>query len=139
MRHMMNERALSWTPVRRGKIYCSPGCGGDCTAAAHRTAGKSGHALAALLSEVFGGRWTFRVWENLGWHYEARSPNGCIKVSPSLSHYHALLGESRLGGRWSEPGTTPELAVRRVLATARREISAEASWLGMKLVKVNDG
>lgn len=136
----MAKKALSWTPVKRGKIYCSPACGGGCTAAAHREATEKGRVLAEILSEAIGGTWTFRVWENLGWYYKALSPNKCIKVSPSQQHYHAFIGSSASpGGHWVEPGTTPELAVLQVIAVARRELSVEAHWLGMKLVKVANG
>lgn len=56
-----------YTPVRRGAIYCSPFCGHGCTWAKHQAAVKAAKALC----KVLGKGWTPRVWENLGWHYEA--------------------------------------------------------------------
>lgn len=43
----MNE--LSWTPRRRGLIYCAPACGAGCTAAQHAHAVRLGRALARRL------------------------------------------------------------------------------------------
>lgn len=57
-----------WTPVLRGKIFCSPRCGGSCTKAAYDAAVKHAAELAALL----GPGWEPVVWENLGWHYECK-------------------------------------------------------------------
>lgn len=56
-----------WTPKRRGKIYCSPACGLGCTHAEFMTATRKAKALVKRL----GAGWKPRVWENLGWHYEA--------------------------------------------------------------------
>lgn len=40
------SRALSWNPVLRGKIYCSPACGYRCTLAAHNKAQQDATAVA---------------------------------------------------------------------------------------------
>lgn len=58
-----------WTPVLRADgTYCSPGCGARCTKDAHDEARRN----AALLVSAMGPGWKPRVWENLGWHFEAR-------------------------------------------------------------------
>ncbi len=57
-----------WEPVRRGTVYCSPRCGGNCTWAAHQKAHKDAEALARRMGEG----WEPDVWENLGWHWRVK-------------------------------------------------------------------
>ena len=38
-------------------------------------------AAGLKLAAKLGDGWSARVWENLGWHYEAWSPNGRIRVN----------------------------------------------------------
>jgi hypothetical protein len=77
---------LSWTPRRRGKIYCSSACGGDCKWAAHVKAKLRAKALAKSL----GAQWKPRVWENLGWHYSVSC--GDVVVHPySFGGYWAAV------------------------------------------------
>lgn len=59
------QNKLSWKPVLRGNIYCSPACGASCTKAAHDEAVKKAKALAKRM----GKGWKIRVHENLGWFY----------------------------------------------------------------------
>jgi hypothetical protein len=58
-----------WTPVRNGKYYCSPACGGHCTYEAFEKATKDAEALAQLCAKEIGGVWKPVVHENLGWHW----------------------------------------------------------------------
>lgn len=120
-------RDLSWTPRRKGKIYCSPACGHGCSWAQHETA----VAAASELAEQLGDGWEPRVWENMGWCYEARSPH--LRVYPNItSHgYMALLCREPDGddGHWTAFGTTSHEALRRVLAEARAESRAMRSLL----------
>lgn len=110
-------RALSWKPLRRGPIYCAPACGFRCTWAAHEAAKRRAQELSIRL----GKGWRPHVWENMGWYYEAISPCGRLKVSPSVHrgrvlHYTAFLGPaSSPGGRWAEHGGTAEEAIRNVV------------------------
>lgn len=67
-----------WTPVRRGRVYCSPACGRGCTHAEFMTATRKAKALVKRL----GAGWKPCVWENLGWHYEA------VKGEPVLIQVH---------------------------------------------------
>lgn len=66
----------AWTPKREGAVYCSPACGGrerhGCTWQAHLQAKSRARAMAKLL----GPGWTWKVYENLGWHY-AVERGGC--------------------------------------------------------------
>lgn len=57
---------LSYKPVRKGDIYCSPACGYKCTWAAYQLATRRAKALCKLL----GPGWEPHVWENGGWHYK---------------------------------------------------------------------
>lgn len=110
-----------WTPVRKGDIYCSPGCGGDCTYEDYLKAQLNAEKLARKL----GPRWKPDVWENLGWHCRAISSNGAIKVYPSLGDktYTAFAGEADFpGGKWAESGSTPKKAVQNVIAKVRYEM-----------------
>jgi len=116
-----------WTPVRRGSIYCSPACGGDCTFDAYQVALKN----AAKLAECLGPDWRGDVWENLGWHYRALSACKRIKVNPNHwggknpESYSAFLGAPDFpGGKWAVSGKTPEEAVKLVIAYAKKDVGA---------------
>jgi hypothetical protein len=94
----------NWAPVRRGKIYCAPACGGDCTFTAYQQAQRRAKALAKKL----GMGWTIRVWENLGWYYEVVSPDKVLTIHPT--HYAA--GSSSYFLSFDIPG------VRQLAATS---------------------
>lgn len=119
-------RSLSWIPVWRGAVYCSPACGAGCLRSAYNRAVKAADDLAANL----GSDWTSRVWENLDWHYEVISPCGRLKLSSGADihgraiRYHAFLGDTGPGGRWHAIGRTPRAAVRRVIATGLFELNS---------------
>lgn len=91
-----------WSPVLRGRFYCSPRCGCKCTKAAHDTAVKQSQELADKL----GDGWTPRVWENGGWHWEvAKGPyvderfgGGGIIVRPSRAGGYSAEFRSALTG-----------------------------------------
>ena len=85
-----------WKPVRRGAIYCSPGCGGGCTYEAYLQATIDAHKLALKCGHDF----KPRVWENLGWYYAAQSPSNQIKVHP----YHGGGGYTVFFGAPESPG-----------------------------------
>lgn len=115
-----------WTPIRKGKTYCSPACGGSCTQAAHDKAQREASKLAKRL----GKGWKPRVWENLGWHYKAISPCGRIKVHTWKINgkdfgYHAFLGKPDFaGGRWaSAMWETPQEAVEEVIRLAKEDVA----------------
>lgn len=63
-----------WTPILDGDVYCSPACGGGCKKADFDQATESANALVAQL----GIGWQPRVWENLGWHYEATKRSATV-------------------------------------------------------------
>lgn len=114
-----------WTPRRRGHIYCSPGCGAGCTFAAFERA----ETEAAKLAKKLGRDWTPRVWENLGWHYEARSPCDRIRVSPfvfrgKIESYTAFIGDPEgAGGIWTGSGSNPTTALEEAKKQARAALA----------------
>jgi hypothetical protein len=76
-----------WVPRKYQKTgihrYCSPGCGGDCTDAAHRLARRNANRLC----DDLGQGWEPRVWENLGWHYSA------LKGQCQVYEYYSVTGK----------------------------------------------
>lgn len=70
-----NKDNPRWTPIRKGKLLCSPACGGQCTYAAYVRAHKE---AAACLRALGGSGWRIRVWENLGWHWQVN--RGAMQV-----------------------------------------------------------
>lgn len=109
---------LSWSPKRRGAVYCAPACGAGCTWSAYQRARRAGARLAKRL----GKGWAVRMNENMGWYYSVDSRCGRLQVSgPGDSasyrkHYTAYLGD----GRWCATATSPEVAIRVVVEAARR-------------------
>jgi hypothetical protein len=114
------DRFLSLPAVRRGKLFCAPWCGRGCTWVEHQAA----VAGAARLIGRLGPGWKPRVHENLGWHYEAISPCGQVKVSQSGTRsFTAFFGDAgRPGGRWMAYGRTPQAAVDVVVAAVKAEV-----------------
>jgi hypothetical protein len=105
---------LSWTPVREGRTYCSPACGGDCTWLAYKNA----DFIAAGMVMALGEGWDPQVHENLGWHASAVKyrQGGCITVTAHGKRYTAYVGEHRGAGLWIGDGSTPVEAVRKAMA-----------------------
>lgn len=90
---MTTDHEKRWTPITRpGGIYCSPGCGFNCTKADHDEAQRKG----AELAQRMGQGWKPSVWENCMWHYGARFDIDGIEVS--MSHGHPW-GQARLPHR----------------------------------------
>jgi len=93
---------------RRGVIYCAPWCGAGCTWAAFQEATRRADALVKSL----GAGWKPRVWENMGWHYEA--VNGIIEIKTDRhrgkTNYSAWCQSSpQVIG---ESCSTPQAAIR---------------------------
>jgi len=125
-----------WKPVSRpGGIYCSPACGCKCTREQYDRAHEQGQDLAASL----GAEWTYRVWENGGWHYAAKSPCKRINLHAGAKRddegnrtkehrYTAFLGEyDDVGGRWAVTRDDPKEAVRAVVTMAREALDRTAA------------
>ncbi len=113
--------AISWIAVLKGKIYCSPACGYNCKHADFETATQEGQQLAKKL----GPDWTPRIWENMGWHYQAISPDQRCHVSKNRhgGDYTAYLHHKPLsGGRWTGKGATPGEAVDLAYRSCSNEL-----------------
>lgn len=82
--------SLSWVAVRRGKIYCAPACGSNCTFAAFSKATE----LASKLCAKLGPEWEPRITENMGWHYRAVALGGLVVVNPCEDEYYAAYCSS---------------------------------------------
>lgn len=85
MNDLNDEEAKRWAPVRRGRIYCSPGCGFDCTYAEYKKQCEIANTLAARLGGSAEG-WEPRVWDNLGWHHEVTKASMTVSFDGSLYH-----------------------------------------------------
>lgn len=109
----MTDR-LSWTPVRRGPVYCSPACGGGCTRAAYDAAREA----AADLARDLGPGWAPHVWENLGWHYAAQRGSVSVRRANGRSYY---AFDEALAGALPQHGYRPWVAVDK-LRTLVREL-----------------
>ena len=81
------SRDERWTPVQDGDIYCSPACGFKCTLQAYSAAVRA----CADLCATMGAGWEPRVWENAGWHYEARKGNSHVSYTKHDGTYNAWL------------------------------------------------
>jgi hypothetical protein len=87
--------------------------------------------VAELIAKLDGEGWKARVWQNFGWHYEARL--GFLQVYPTIDgEFHVLLGLRDAGGGqmfWTTEGASfkdPNDAVRNQLEIAR-EFLAKAT------------
>lgn len=106
---------------RLGKLYCGAACGRGCTWAECQKAIIQANRLLKRL----GKGWKPRVWENLGWHYEAVSRDDTMSVSPRMIGGYAAYFNfpGRGGGRWVGDGPTPIAAVKSALKLARDELA----------------
>lgn len=132
MKTLNSKSTDRWSPIRRGITYCSPGCGGGCTHAAFVQATADAEALAKRL----GPSWVPHVWENLGWHYEAKlevAKDFTLRIMRSRndSEYHALLGDSGGEMHWTENfyHADPVKVANRQLELAERYVLAKAARL----------
>jgi len=118
-------KQLTWTPRRRGNIYCSPACGRGCTIREFRKARCEARKLAMQLSstdtDVRGGHWTIDVWENLGWHWKV--VKGSVEVRKTSRLYSAGLNVvGPWGGNMWCDGKTPQEAVSKLLSATMAQL-----------------
>lgn len=132
-----------WTPVaghdpERGDTYCSPRCGGRCRKRDYDYCVERAQTLANLLGEG----WKPRVWENLGWHYEAYRGSKDIgegRVSVSPNYHHTLEKRYILRGytcffngpkQFVEGSDDPLTAYRDARLAAIAHMQAMTKFLG---------
>jgi len=118
------KKRLSWTPHRKGDIYCSSACGYGCLWKDYQATKEAAQSLVNFLtvslSTKLGAGWKPRVWEDLGWHYEVRCRG--LKISVRRNSYTVYIGQW-----WVEDGKTPKAALRRALETATQELAPKLS------------
>lgn len=108
---------LSWKPKRRGEIYCSPACGGDCTYAAFQKAKRDAEKLA----KIMGRGYKPYVWENMGWHFKAYK--GKIEVCP-MSFTKGFTVVVQTNPQFMTQGKNPKLLVKKALAEFDAHVAA---------------
>jgi hypothetical protein len=120
-----------WTPVRRGKTYCSSACGSGCTVREHQRAVRDADALVKKLR---GTGWRAVVWENLGWHFRAVSgpvqvygnrcgPRGILRYSCLISdQLEVSVGGSVLWTTKDKFHSDPNQAVEHELRSAHEAL-----------------
>jgi hypothetical protein len=122
------SNSLSWRPVRRGDIYCSPACGRGCTWKEYEEAWKLARHIAKQLPG-------FKpcVHENLGWHARAEALDGHITVSKSCGSYLALADNEMTHAGDADWGTangaTAKKAVNALLRQLARHVDGETAFL----------
>lgn len=101
----------------RGGTYCGPRCGAGCTKQQFDDAKAEAEELATAL----GSQWTPTVWENMGWHAEARLGTMDVrKVGRGRSaEYRFDTGTSP---QFLSDGKTPEAAVKAGLGKMRHHL-----------------
>lgn len=115
------RQTLSWKPIRRGAIYCSPGCGGGCQWAEYQNVKR----IAEKTAKELGRGWKVEVWENLGWHCQVLGPVN-FKVHINFRKgmgivwdYSAWL-ELKSGGIWTDAKTAKK-AVQKAIQQVKKE------------------
>lgn len=108
-RKTRQPKDLSQTPKRRGDVYCSPRCGYGCTWLAYQQA----KSAAAKLCNSLGRGWRPRVWENLGWHYEALREGVEVYGEGPAGPFMVILAHQYVGH-----GRTPRKAIREAYEAA---------------------
>jgi hypothetical protein len=149
-----------WKAVRRGKVYCSPACGHNCTFAEYEAAVRGAHDLMELLNQRMPG-WRAHVWENMGWNYSVqwgtpepgsahggllevhpiiekytRGKGGATKLLPKpivTSYWAALQTATTFGQIVSRHRKSPLLAV----ADVRAELAARAAQVNRILKEIS--
>jgi len=118
---MKFKRRLSWKPVRRGGLYCSPACGNGCTYRAYLNVVAAAKQLAKELPGF-----KPHVWENLGWHYSVVALDSRVSVYNNFRSYNVLANLRYPNAGDPEWGNVTALsaqkAVQKLSVNLRREI-----------------
>lgn len=124
---MVKEKSsdIRWQPIRKGPIYCSPGCGGSCTHKEYQSV----ISKSKKLHKTMGPEWSIRIWENLGWHYSLQ--RGPILLYERDGKYSVLIDEeitNPTGGAaiWTENSNSysdPKKAVLKAIERVNKVVS----------------
>jgi hypothetical protein len=122
------RKPLSWRAVRRGAIYCAQACGHGCTYEAYKKAQVAALKMAVRLSnvptDIKGGKWKVRVWENLGWHWEVTKGSVSLYYNSARSYCAFFNLAGPWGGNLVVDGKTPEDAVGKLMAEVRLRLKS---------------
>ena len=113
----------SWTPVRRGHVYCSPACGAKCLYTDYVEARRT----AQMMAEALGPGWKPQVWENMGWFFRVeRGPLGVRRQedAPVARRYQCANWDDQLLGWTQGEGRTPRAAVAACVLALRAKFRA---------------
>jgi hypothetical protein len=113
------EKFYAKKAVRRGKTYCAPWCGRGCTVAEFDLATAKAKALVDKLNAI-GGKWKPYVWENLGWHYEAKSA-----YETSTKRFHVTEHSDGSYTVWWANTTSSAKTLHRALIEARAQAQVD--------------
>lgn len=126
-------KKLSWTPKRRGRLYCAPACGRGCTRAEFLRANREAkESLARIKREEPGVAvgLKIRVWENMGWFWQLRGSDFVLHPDLGLDGpkgtFWILASPGGNGGRpqWNTNlHGTPVKLLRSVLKLAKAEVA----------------
>ena len=118
--------SLSWKPIKRGPIYCSPACGGGCSHSQFLRAKSEAKALVM----VMGIGWKPHVWENLGWHYSV------IKDGLDLSIYPPSHGGNLYWASFEGKFTASHVTPHKALALVIKQMEASLRSLQENLKRI---
>src|SRR5882724_6015615 len=104
-----------WTPIKRGDMYCSPACGGNCKRSAYDAAVK--RAKDAIASMPHPQNWEMRLNENMGW-YSSIFCGGMTIICEPHGSFWALLSSDKEGGGGGEAYWSQGQVVYHKTATA---------------------
>jgi|GEM_PF-6727060 hypothetical protein len=127
------KESKRWTPIRKGEIYCSPACGGDCTHAEFLKANRDAEALIKKCGKEVGGKWEKRVFENLGWHFEVSLVGGDLTVRQSGKTYS--VSSHKYGSPAQVSTRLHSTSVKKVITTQLFSVKKEADRWNNYLVE----
>lgn len=103
-----------WKPIKNGKTYCSPACGGGCTLAQYNKAKKRAESLVKKL----GAGWSYHLNENLGWFFYLAYKDNKLRVrehniaKTKGVKFTAIITTSP-GVQFVGHGDTPQVAIKK--------------------------
>jgi len=115
-------------------VYCSSACGNGCKRSAYDLAKSRSALLAKRLNKHCPGQapWKPRVWEDLGWFYEAVSAGGRVTVHPPHFLNDTYWVSVLRPDQFISISKKPEVAVRSALAEARRHVEDLMAQLSLE-------
>lgn len=100
-----------WKPIRKGDVFCSPGCGGGCLRKDYEFVVAKSKRLAVDL----GPGWEPNVFENMGWYWTVENKKLHLSV---YQNQNGKQTSAVLGDAFTGYGRTPEAAIRQAAMAA---------------------